>query len=291
VPTAATHQALTSLGIRSKSLDPFYGALRDSAAPSIDSFLEHRPEFMEIGKAHIAYHLIQREDPGTLNSTQPSGKWYDYLFRLVASCPFDQLCSKEQLAILTFNYDRSLEFWLRRTIQAQYGKTQAETIEVLRRLPIIHVYGSLGVLPGGEGPSRDYEPEVTTDKLRIAMAGIRIISEGQAESPPLTEARRQLRSASHVVFLGFGYHPENVKRLDLRTCCSHRHSGPTGDAARNRGIPDSAQIRGTAYGFTESEKTHMVNRLFGPYHSIDLADSGKDVRAFLRDSVELFVEE
>ena len=51
----------------------FRNELRHSAQSSVDAFLEHRPDMLNIGKASIAYYLIQRETRNLLFSLMDRG--------------------------------------------------------------------------------------------------------------------------------------------------------------------------------------------------------------------------
>ena len=87
----------------------FREAFLKSGQPSVDAFLEWRPDFLAIGKLAIAYCLLPFEDESKL-FTPPGnrgGDWYQYLsVKLNAS--FEDFGSNK-LSIITFNYDRSLE--------------------------------------------------------------------------------------------------------------------------------------------------------------------------------------
>ena len=53
-------------GLDSKEMDALKSELYLSQKPSIDAFLEHRPEFMKAGKIAIALSLLSKEEPGVL---------------------------------------------------------------------------------------------------------------------------------------------------------------------------------------------------------------------------------
>jgi hypothetical protein len=53
-----------------------------SGQPSVDAFLERRPEFLGVGKLAIAYCLIPFEDEAKLYCQPDSSRganWYEYL--------------------------------------------------------------------------------------------------------------------------------------------------------------------------------------------------------------------
>jgi hypothetical protein len=60
-------------------MESFSEQLRFSAQFSVDAFLEHRPEFLELGKAAMALILVRYERPDTLWSGE-GANWMRYLF-------------------------------------------------------------------------------------------------------------------------------------------------------------------------------------------------------------------
>jgi hypothetical protein len=61
-----------------RTLDYFREELRVSAQPSVDAFLEHRTEFIEIGKAAMAVILIGCEKPDEI--WKNTGSWLRIIF-------------------------------------------------------------------------------------------------------------------------------------------------------------------------------------------------------------------
>jgi hypothetical protein len=64
--------------------------LSNSDAPSVDAFLEHRPDFLKIGKLAIALSLIPKEQDQHLSrpfrkSYGAGTHWYHYLWNEMAS--------------------------------------------------------------------------------------------------------------------------------------------------------------------------------------------------------------
>ena len=81
-------------------------ALARSGQQSVDAFLEHRTEFIEVGKLAIAYCLIPFETAHNLfqddsNCGGRGGDWYQYLFGRL-NAPFEEF-SQNKLSVITFN--------------------------------------------------------------------------------------------------------------------------------------------------------------------------------------------
>jgi hypothetical protein len=209
-------QILNMTGDDLRLLKEFVYALKTSGQPSIDSFLEHRSEFMEIGKIAIAQALISKESIPNMFYTED---WYQGLYRAM-NTKFEDF-GKNKISIITFNYDRSLDQFLFQALKSSYNKSDEETALQVQAIPIIHVYGQIGFLPWQKKQlSRAYAPliedEFILHTLRQSSKGIKIIHEELAEEDTAFKKSRELLSnAAKIIFLGFGYHTENLKRLGV----------------------------------------------------------------------------
>ena len=219
----------------------FTDAFRQSGRQSVDEFLEHRRDFIEVGKLAIAYCLIPYEDERKLfTASDRGGDWYQYLFNKL-NAPFEEF-ENNRLSVVTFNYDRSLEHYLLTALRNAYGRTAEECEQLVARISIVHVYGQLSGIPYPQPRSRPYipDPEYTDHFVGNAAAGIRILHEAE---PMLGEANTLLTEAQMICFLGFSYHPVNVQRLALKDASSQRI------------------VFGSALGLVDSEMSDIVGRL------------------------------
>ena len=151
---------LAEAGFRPYEIEEFINALRESGKLSVDAFLEYRTDFLEIGKAAIASVLISLEDRNELFSRSNPGSWYLYLYgRLDA--PYEDFAGN-QLSIMTFNYDRSLTQFLSSALANTYNKALSNAYARLcESIPIFHVHGDLGPLPGEENGNHGYGDKST----------------------------------------------------------------------------------------------------------------------------------
>ncbi len=200
----------------------FCDALKTAKVLSVDAFLEHRPEFVEIGKAVIAYHLCSCENESSLFAPNIGDDWHELLFQRMTSS-FEHF-GKNRVSFITFNYDRSLEHVLFTALMNLYGKSCEEVANQMRDIPIVHVHGQLGHLDWQNGASeenvRHYTPYNAWKYSSIAAKGIRIISEDISDTPQFRKAHELLSEAKFIYFLGFGYATANMDRLRNRS-----HSG------------------------------------------------------------------
>jgi len=230
----------------------------------VDLFLEHRPEFLEVGKTAIAAQLMPYEIEDNLFIGEKN--WYPYLFGHLGPS-FDEI-RHSRLSIVTFNYDRSLDQYLFRTLQNSFNLSTKDAVARLTNLPIVHVYGQLGELPHWDAErGRPYQPPASGKDAAEAFAAkdsIKIVSEGVERDREFNYARQLIDESEFVCFLGFGYLRENVKRL---------------------GFPRKLPVPpwGSAFDVREGEQG-PVKTLFGAGADteIRLGDARLDVLAFLR---------
>jgi hypothetical protein len=200
----------------------FREAFLKSGQPSIDAFLERRPNFLDVGKLAIAYCLIPYEEESKLYQVCNPARgedWYQHL-SVKLDTSFEKF-GENRLSIITFNYDRSLEHYLLTALQNLHGRYLAESAKALAQIPIIHVYGQLGPHPYPHG--RKYNPHLEPDPYHAvseAASGIKLLHEETSSS--LEQARKLLGAAERIAFLGFGYHPLNIYRIAIDTAIASK---------------------------------------------------------------------
>jgi hypothetical protein len=196
----------------------FRDDLDDSQHHSVDAFLTHRTDHLLVGKAAIAASLIPCEDVKRFSRRfewPDAHPWYSYLLQQLDTRP--ERLSENRLAIVTFNYDRSLEYFLHRAFMARHRLTHQEAGELVNSIPVIHVHGSLGApdfVPGG-AEVRAYDTNVARRYVELAANNIQILSEVEADTPPFRKAFECLAIAETVCFVGFGYDKANMDHLNL----------------------------------------------------------------------------
>lgn len=236
----------------------FQRELTLSSVGSIDRFLATHSEYEEIGKFAIASHLSKFEDRLELMrrfntgykaksdpSSIPRTKWYNYLFdtKIDGKTVNDITNNLNRMRFITFNYDRSLEefFWNR----LKYGEQlkDDEVLRVMEFVRILHVHGSIGRLKWQAGTSfvQSYDHCTKSQHLREMSKGIKIIHEDLDETPEFLKAREWLELGERIIFLGFGYHPENLRRLGLLS-----------NSFREMPLQGKT-VWGTFYGWTKDE--------------------------------------
>jgi hypothetical protein len=223
-----------------------------SGKNSIDAFLEHRPEFMAIGKAAIAAVLIPYEYDRSVFG-YPNDNWLRYTFNQLITT-FEEF-AENKLSFVTFNYDRVVEHFFFTSLLNSYGRTEDDCRSVLERIPVVHLHGRLGYLPWQQTESRPFAQVIDKSTIEQCMRHIKIIHEDirDGRDAEFTEAKRLLAEAERIYFMGFGFNRTNVERLDLAN------------------LPPGKTIYSTSIGFTPPEIA-VVARLTNSKVSFQVPD-------------------
>ena len=241
------------LGLDADVFEAFVRRLRMSGATSVDQFAEYLDDQAEISmaKALIAYYLALHERRDDLTHQGRQDPWYELLANHLIG-PTLNTFPQRDIAIITFNYERSLDQYLYDCLLSRFkGKHPVEEIRgAFLRLPLIHIYGRIGHLPGfaraGEAERR-YEPIMNHDQLARATGSMHLLPELRRNEGlgDRDAARRCLAEATDdVTFLGFAYSQENLEALDL----TKTHKGK--------------RLHGTVLGFELGEpRTELDERL------------------------------
>jgi hypothetical protein len=198
----------------------FGDLLRRSGSQSIDLFLSTHADFIPCGKICIALALIPLEEENRIYESELNcrDKWYEYLWSKIHE-PKQSSFLNNNLSIITFNYDRSFDYFLYNAIKSCYfdrsldSGNYAEIESLFKSINILHIHGQLGHLPGLGNNSRNYIPNLTEEAIQIAWRQIRVISEHNYQSETYRQAYQRLQKAERIYFLGFGYNENNLETL------------------------------------------------------------------------------
>jgi hypothetical protein len=196
---------------------------------SIDTVLDQHdthPLIAACGKLAVVHFLAQSEAKSILRLTprmagdlpiQGTETWLYQLGQLVTSgVPRSQVekCFDE-LAIVAFTYDRSIEHFLPHAMVMAFGMSLQEAQAIVAaRLRIIHPYGTIGRLPWqpGDGAELEWGAENPWNIHNLA-AGLRTSGEIMRDAQALMQMRAMVAGAKRIAFLGFGYQPQNMDML------------------------------------------------------------------------------
>lgn len=203
--------------------------------PSIDTLLEIHQGDQDVqlcGKLGIVKCILDAEsrcnmlaDPSGAqfrnglfkNSSKQS--WFPALFHQLseglALSDVDRIF--DRLSVINFNYDRCLEFFLINSLCAVHGLDLHHARRLVSGLQIIHPYGVVGTLPSQQDVSGVAfgDDEIAPQRLLELAAGIRTFSEQESSIEFREGIYSKIRGAELILFLGFGFLPQNVRLLSL----------------------------------------------------------------------------
>lgn len=229
-------------------------------AASIDNFVHtHQADrhIVWLGKIAIALAILEAEqaasifvnDPElgrvpTLESAVYQKSWYFPLMRMLTmgSDASDARALLRNVRFVSFNYDRCLELIILLTLQRYYGLSANEAEAILLEAEIVHPYGQIGDLVDKGGTTVPFGAN-SIDVSTVAK-GIRTFTESVDELI-VQKAKRFVAECDTLVFLGFGFLPQNMELLDPR------------------GFASARRIHATTFGFSESDKIVIQESLRG----------------------------
>jgi len=257
--------------ISTEDSDRFFSDLKYSGKSSVDAFLEHQSEFYAaVGKAAIATILIPFENKDKL--FDKSSRWYGILFKQM-SATFEEF-SNNQLSIITYNYDRSIEYYLVESLMHSYQRSRQEVASAMKHIPIIHLHGDLGrpkyftYLGENNSACRSYDGTLDMPAIELASSRIKIIHESIENEPQFAAAMKLIKDADIVAFLGFGYDETNLKRLDISSI-----------SFRKGYLEKVGYFYGTSYGKHSAEAEWIKSYI----HGITLGGSAEKIEDFILD--------
>ncbi len=224
---------ITRAGFDQQLTNRFIEALKGTYHQTIDTFLEKKTTFRDLGAFLIATTLLPLERPRQI---LPQRDWYAHLYQLLQF--EEQHPDASHLTIVSLNYERSLEHFLSCNIDFNcYDKHLEEAHAKRKKLRVLHPHGSFGPYP-----DVPYNPGGThPDILKAAATRIRIISDKLDESPDFQQAQEAIAAAEVVISMGFGY--------DRRTL----------DLLFKNGAAEGKTLLGTAFRLDDERRAEAVD--------------------------------
>jgi hypothetical protein len=261
------------MGFRDGDLEESSKDLKYSGLNSIDAFLEGSDETsLLIGKTAIAFWILWMENRERLFDPETKGNWYEYLWNMVRPGINVDNAAENKVSIITFNYERSFEYYFRTAIKhtLRLNNIQKAQWVLDQAFPIIHLHGVVGDTESFGSHSKPLNAQV----VEKAASSIRVIHDKTAEDDPdFVKARTWISNASRIAFVGFGFHPENIRRLMIPETVPEGIRQPTYPGG------SCERIQGTAYGLGDGEKIRARRNLGIP---ITLHTQSADAYDFLR---------
>ncbi len=197
----------------------FGNALDASRSDSIDEFLiRGRSEFLEFGKVILIIYINSREFINYILNSQFQDEnkvedWYSYLWNVMVRGSDFKDIESNNIKFVTFNYDRSLEYFLYYAIKNRFNPGEEEIIKLLKKFEVFHVNGVIGPCKWEEEKfSLDYkfEPEVIDKHLISLVHSFKLIYEHTPDE--IDQIKNHIKSLFHksnICVLGYGFHEYN----------------------------------------------------------------------------------
>jgi hypothetical protein len=152
----------------------------------------------------------------------------------------------KNVTLINFNYDRVLEHFLYSALQRKYGLNSSTSARVISGLSVIRPYDRVGALPWQVNEDSSVEQVIpfgatpnNNDQISLAQNIKTFTEHGVSDSSivPILEKARV------VVFLGFGFHLQNMQLLRVRDSVPWRRTFATvmGISAGRRAAPDGKE--------------------------------------------------
>ena len=269
--------------LHAQELKPLKDALTDNFLPSIDALLERREDLRRAGKKLMMALLFNEEAESLKQTWRAEEDWMSLVFKEMADgAETLEKFGDNPVSFITFNYDRLLEHRLIRGLAVRYNVPTSRVWNAIKQFQFIHVYGSLGCLPGTIGPENEAIPFAVPESPGVTYKGLAL---GRAEhllrivhdvhGDQQFAAVHQLlhsRDTEQIFFFGFAFGKENVDRLQTRQ------------------IATGTSVYCTTYKMTSAEVTDSVIPAFPnhPSHGSSLDREDTTIRDFLRKRIHVF---
>lgn len=243
----------------------FIDQFRESPGDFIDRFLEANAEdpiIPETGRTLIALSILLAEKESKfldeMSEKSMDRDWYKELFNLMdekSRGPEGYLeFKKNKVNFITFNYDRSLEYFLYNSLRQTYGSIDLREHRPLDLIPFkfIHVYGKIDNFPWEEPQGFEYRDEYgVRDIFDKVCNNIKLIHERNDQF--LNEIKKLVGEAKNIFFLGFGYDEDNMKALGWP-----------------ENFNEDKRIFGTAFNLSQSRRTEIRTMIQAGFKNPDL---------------------
>jgi hypothetical protein len=264
------------LGEAIRAMKPLCRELTECRPDSIDQFLERRQDMAEVGRLVISILLLtaERESEGHLWSDAAGTHWYSFLKTQLVNPPKE--LGQDQLRIISFNYDRSLEHYLFRSLKPLYVGTLTDEAHAnaMKQFQFLHIYGSLGPLPWQSATGTVPYGSQGYGEILTAAKNVKVLHQGtdDAVQQNFKTAQEWLKWADKILFLGFGFHEDNVERLALREI-----------------IPSKKGVLATCLGLDATSRNRVEFRRSsgGPVRNMSFLDPKADCYPLLHDHAVL----
>jgi hypothetical protein len=196
-------------------------------ARSIDRYIDRFYDDKRIGligKAAIVFLLLRAEQKSYLAGNRVEELGWDDIdktwYRSFSDLAFDGIRKPklqntfENVTVISFNYDRCLQQFLTLDIARAYHISPTEAYEIVKTLKIIWPYGCLGDYAATPHVKGIQYGGVQHQKHCFELgSNLHTFTEQMQSEELKQQIADAVTKAKTIVFLGFGFHPQNVELL------------------------------------------------------------------------------
>lgn len=201
---------------QARSIDYIVDAAEDSKLELVAKIGIARS--IQFAEKKSEFFAVPQDRPDAFYPERFRDTWYNRL--VVAMCEgvrrtnFER--AFENLAFISFNYDRCIENYLPRAVANYFGVPIQDVLEEFKKVPFHRPYGVAGEVRWGqaggvEGFGRDAGP---ADLLESARR-IRTFTEQNLDQQDLNQTRKTLKESSKIVLLGTAFHDQNLEVMSF----------------------------------------------------------------------------
>jgi hypothetical protein len=210
-------------------------AARIKEFESIDEalhWLSASPELVLLGKVAIVRYILQAERESKLYKQPESDRYNESWLPSFVSMALGSQTREQSnngfrnATIINFNYDRTIEQFLFHWLQFNFGLSLEEAKAAIKSLNILRPYGSVGFLPWQEGGGVPFGDQIgmNHEKLFSVSKNILTFTEQALSDQLKSEITLAMDNADYVVFLGFGFHQQNMSIIRATKATQWRRS-------------------------------------------------------------------
>jgi hypothetical protein len=203
-----------------------------SSSISIDDAiyqLSEIPEAVALGKLCIIRSILKAEGQSTLAISQRTGRldasagrdgWIEQMFSMAAAnVKLNELknCFKN-VTFINFNYDRCLEHYLFWSL-VRLGLDDHQAADIVDSLNVVRPYGTIGSVLSSRKNYMGFGSGLPPDPFPL-LDRIRTYTESGLHDK--AELERIVLNANRFIFLGFGFHPQNMDLLTVDQATASR---------------------------------------------------------------------
>lgn len=218
------YQRENELGALHQFVDRFEGS-----TGMIDEFLslDQNQDVVDLGKLAIVCSLSEFEKKSEFRekAIDTNSDWYSsFYLQLYRNLPRGDQYKFWQydFSVITFNYDRSFEYFIYDSLTKAFkGKTE-KIIEGLNKIKVIHVYGRMAKFIWQAQTSNEnvsvsipYREIISSERHERCALNIDIMYNSRLNNPRMEMIREIISNAKRLLFVGFGFDKFNLETIGI----------------------------------------------------------------------------